>query len=232
MEKENLINAYFEGRLTDEQNLEFQELLRSDAVFLQDFTFQKNLKKAIATEERAALKKQLESFDKKPSARTFPMKWIAVAASFVLLVALGSLLFYNHKPDYENLYTENFREFPNLSHPVVRSGTAENETDKAFSAYDKKDYKNAVVWFSKIGNNEALFYKGISEMSIGEYQNAANDFSKINKENFPLKEHLMWYEALNYLKTGNAEKAKDNLKLLENNRIYKEKAEELLSELD
>lgn len=232
MEKQNLINAYFEGSLTEEQYLEFQKLLRSDAVFLQEFTFHKNLKKAIIAEERAALKKQLESFDKKSPARAFPMKWIAVAASFILLVTLGSLFFYNEKPNYEKLYTENFREFPNLSHPVVRSGTVENEIDKAFSVYDKKDYKNAVVWFSKIGNDEALFYKGISEMTIGNHQNAASDFAKINKENFPLRDHLIWYEALNYLKTGNVKKIKENLKLLKNNGIYKEKAAELLSGLD
>lgn len=232
MEKQNLINAYFEGSLTDKQNLEFQELLRSDAFFLQEFTFQKNLKKAIIAEERAALKKQLESFNKRSPARALAMKWMAVAASLILLVALGSIFFYNGKPDYEKLYAKNFREFPNLSHPVVRSGTVEHDIDKAFLVYDKKDYKNAVVWFSKIGNDQALFYKGISEMTIGNYQNAASDFAKINKEDFPLREHLIWYESLNYLKTGNVKKAKENLKLLKNNGIYKEKAEELMSDLD
>ena len=69
-------------------------------------------------------------------------------------------------------------------------------------------------------------------MTIGNHQNAASDFAKINKENFPLRDHLIWYEALNYLKTGNVKKIKENLKLLKNNGIYKEKAAELLSGLD
>lgn len=231
MNKEELINLYFEKQLSVEQQQEFDNLLKTDEHFYQEFQFQKNLKKAIALEERAELKKQFASFEEKSSARIFPMKIFAIAASLLLLVTLGSILFLNQKTDYGALYAENFQEFPNISRPIVRSGTLQSETDKAFAAYDKQDYKTATLLFSKTKSDEAYFYKGISEMTLGNYENAATDFSKINKEIFPLKEHLLWYEALNYLKLNNPEKAKQNLKPLSEKGIYKEKAKEILEEL-
>lgn len=231
MEKENLINAYFEGNLTEEQKVEFQKLLESDESFLQEFEFQKNLKKAIAAEERATLKNQFSDFDKKSSSRKIPMKAIAVAASFVLLFALGSILFFNQKAEYGKMYAENFQEFPNISRPAVRSGTSENTIDKAFAAYDQKDYKTAVLLFSKTETDEAYFYKAVSEMMIKNYQNAATDFSKINKENFPLKEDLLWYEALNFIKLNQSRKAKENLEILKSeSSFYRSKVEKLISE--
>lgn len=231
MNKEELINLYFEKQLSYEQQEEFEKLLESDEDFREEFNFHNNVKKAITLEERATLKKQLDSFEEKSLTRIIPIKTIAIAASFILFAVLGSILFYNQKTDYETLYVENFREFPNISHPVVRSGNLENKADKAFAAYDKQDYKTATLLFSKTKSDEAYFYKGISEMMLEKYENASTDFSKIDKEKFPLKEHLLWYEALNNLKLNNPAKAIQNLKILSKKGIYKEKAKEILKDL-
>lgn len=228
MEKQNLIDAYFEGSLTDKQNLEFQELLRSDAVFLQEFTFQKKLKIAIRAEERATLKTQFSRLHKKNNF----IQYMAIAASFIILFSLGTILFLNKGVDTNAIYAEHFTEFPNISQPVVRGASEEeNITDKAFEAYDNRNYKLAIALFSKANTEEGDFYKAISEMVIHQHSVAEADFAKIKRDQFRYRDHLIWYEALNFIKLDKIDKAKTNLKSLESS-YYNDKAKRILSEIE
>ena len=230
MKNEDLINAFFEGSLTEYQKLEFQNRKVSDPDFLEELEFQSQLKKAIEAEERASLKKQLQAYDSTIYKNKKLLKTFAVAASFILLFTVSGILLYNYRPNTSQLYSQNFQEFPNISHPIVRSAGEQSLIDKAFEAYDKKDYKESALLFSKVDQDEAFFYKALSEMMLKQYDNAAKDFGKIDYYSFPLKEHLLWYQSLNDLKLGKTIQAKARLKTIKEG-IYKEKAEKLLSNL-
>lgn len=232
MDKENLITAYFEGRLTNEQSLELQNRLQSDDAFLREFTFQKKLKKAIRAEERTTLKTQFNRLHKKKQMRQNFIQYMAIAASFIILFSLVNIIFFHKGVDKNTIYAEYFTEFPNISQPVVRGASdEENITEPAFQAYDKRNYKLAIALFSKAHTEEGNFYKAISEMVIHHHYAAEADFAKINRDQFQYKDHLIWYEALNFIKLDKIDKAKANLKSLENS-YYNDKAKKILSELE
>lgn len=63
MEKEELISLYFEGKLSEAQEITFQQLMETDADFAEEVRYQENVKKAITLNERKQLKARLQSFE-------------------------------------------------------------------------------------------------------------------------------------------------------------------------
>ena len=51
MEKEELISLYFEGKLSEAQEITFQQLMETDADFAEEVRYQENVKKAITLNE-------------------------------------------------------------------------------------------------------------------------------------------------------------------------------------
>ncbi|MCL6460280.1 MAG: hypothetical protein I4O51_00205 [Flavobacterium micromati] len=63
MNEEQLLENFFTGILSMEDQKYLQVLLESNPKFAAEFAFQKHLKKAITFNEREALKKKLQFFD-------------------------------------------------------------------------------------------------------------------------------------------------------------------------
>lgn len=232
MEKYSYIEKYFEGTLSSEEEIVFQNLLAEDNDFAMAFEYEKNVKKAITLNERKALKQKLQSFEK--SKKSY--KWLYIAASFAVLLGFFIwTIFLN--TNYDSLYNEYYQTYPNTIAPTVRG---ENNTDlksDAFYAYDSGDYKEAIVLFSKIytkdGDDYALFYKALSLMETQKYQEALttlnlHDYTKENT----FTPFFRWYAALTNLKLKNKKDATQLLeKLTQTDNPQKEAATRLLSEL-
>ena len=231
--KDELLIAYFENQLTENQQIEFQKLLENDADFLTEFNFQKNLKSAITKGERSRLKAKLNTIDltsSKPKARLSKIYYIA--ASVILFFGLLGVWINNSGSDYQKLYSQNYEQFPNIMYPNVRSSQDKNPIIDAFSAYDKGDYKNAIQLFSISNDNEARFYQGLSEMQLGDFKKALYQFDKIETSKINFNNHLHWYKALCFLKLEDVESCRNNLILIKEDPLYKDKVSELLSALD
>ena len=123
MDKEELINGYFESTLTEAQKKEVDRLLASDAEFAADFEFQKELQLALKKEERQTIKKMFGALPetKKPiQSKLIKFRPYLAAASIALLVGLGSILFYfnNAGLNTEALYNNNFAPYDNVVYPL------------------------------------------------------------------------------------------------------------------
>ncbi|MVO10183.1 hypothetical protein GOQ30_13505 [Flavobacterium sp. TP390] len=233
MEKYSYIEKYFEGNLSPDEELIFEKLLLEDSDFAEAFEYEKNVKKAISLNERAALKQKLKTFEK--SKKSY--KWLSVAASFAILIGMYTLttLF---DTNYDSLYKEYYQTYPNTVSPTVRGETTDDIKSNAFYAYDSGNYKEAIPLFSEIytkdGDDYALFYKALSLMEIKEYQEALRNLNlhDYTKEN-TFTPFFRWYAALTNLKLKNTEKTKQLLKVLtQTDNPQKEAAARLLSELE
>jgi len=234
MDKEMLIQKYFENALSTEETVTFEILLVSDSEFAKDVAFQKQLKKAVTIEERKKLKEKLNSFE---SQKTSGTKWWYAAASILVLVTISFWL-YNQNPSTEKLYASYFESYPNVIEPVVRNGNNQvvSTKTKAFIAYESKDYSNAVIFFNDLidgtDDDYALFYKAISLMHINKFDEASSILKSTNWSD-TYNSKALWYLALSELKQNHIDNCKDALnKLIVTGNFNVSEAKELLKKLE
>ncbi len=245
MEKEQLLYRYFSNDLAPEQEKQFNELLATDSEFKEQFDFEKDLQKVIHNKNAKELKSKLVGFERDISQDT-PVRTLlrrktqnwAIAASVALLVGLGWFGYNNFFiTDYEDLYDNNFQEYPNTVYAITRGDTVESLERKAFAAYEFGDFAAALADFNKIPDADKQpyldFYKAQSYLQLGKLAEAKALFEKTISEDTQFAAESHWYLALAYLKEKDKANATLHLKQLISEYDYNtEKANELLDELE
>lgn len=236
MDKDELIERFFENQLSDEEQKIFQNYLDTDPVFAEEFAFQKNVKQAIVLNERVELKKKLQSFESPKSSRKWISKW-SVAASIVVVVGAG-FWFMNQSPNGAELYDEYYQSYPNVVAPTVRGESKTDLKSQAFYEYDSGNYQKAYDLFSQLyatdKDDYALFYSSLSLIELNKPQEAIAlmDEFDLNKNN-GFTPYIKWYKALSYVKIDQKEKAIELLQsLVENQNPLQKQAQNLLKELE
>jgi hypothetical protein len=238
MDKDLLLDKYFEGNLSEEEKHKFNELLSNDSDFKAEFEFQKKAKVAVSLSERKKLKSQLNDIENSLKQKNNNKIWLSIAASILIFLSLGSIFVWNSSAKNDNLYADFYETFPNIEAPTTRGESTLNVKSKAFFAYDSKEYKKAKELFSEIYKAEktdyAIFYIGLSEMELNEHKKAINTFSLFEGDahnNFYY--YVKWYKSLCYLKENDMENCKKLLiEVANNTNPFQSKSKELLSKLD
>jgi len=248
MKEFDLIEKYFEKNLTPKEQLIFNELLKNNEEFKQEFIFQKDLKKVIAIDQRENLKSILQHFEnniKREAKILFlPKKWFA-AASIILLLGLGSwFVKVTYLPSNQKIYSDNFEAYRNIIQPIVRGSKVNTIEYKAFVAYENRDCHKAINLFnsSKNADTEYIqFYKAMCYLSLSKTTEAINLLLPIATAGFQdnsqkdFKGIAKWYLALAYLKNEEKEKAIYQFSLIANHpndSFKKEEASKILSYLN
>ena len=242
MDKEELINGYFEGSLSESQLEEVQNLLKTDADFKADFEFQKELQQSLKKEERREIKQlfsDLNTVETETETKVVRMRTWLAAASIALLVGLGSYLFFFNTAEVntDKLYAENFAPYDNVVHPIERGNELEDLQTRAFVAYEEKAFMKALRLFKELQTKQndgyIKFYEAIVLMQLDKQQEAIPLLENYRDGNGELKDRATWYLALAHLKLENLPKAQTELKNLIALGTFKTKdAEELLKKLD
>lgn len=236
MDKEQLLERYFENQLSQEEEILFQNYLDTDASFAEEFAFQKSVKQAITLNERAELKQQLQSFETPKTNKKWLSKW-SVAASIIVAVGAG-YWFMNQSPNNIELYEDYYQSYPNVVAPTVRGENSEDIKSEAFYEYDNGNYEKSLVLFSKIYETDkddyALFYKALSQMELQKTTEAIATFKQFDLgKNNAFTPFVKWYLALAYLKENQKALAMPLLKSLsETQNPQQEMAQKLLKELE
>ena len=236
MDKELLLEKYFEKTLTESERIAFEQLLAADEEFAAAFAFEKEVKKAFIHNEKTELKRKLQALEAKKSAKTVPMRWYYAAACVILLAGFSLWIFQGESTD--KLYESYYQTYPNVVAPAVRGSQSDDIQSRAFNAYDTGDYGEAEQLFQEIYQTErtdfALFYTGLSQLELQQYEVAQSTFEQFDfSKNNSFTPYFKWYLALAELKTGNAADAKILLEdLSQRDNPMQEMAKELLEEMD
>ena len=243
MKNIDLIYKYFENTLSNKELLIFNDLLESDALFKREFIFQKDLKKAIASNQKDTLKTLLQGFEEKfrnqKNVFFLQKKWL-LAASIILLIGVGFWWNTTSSLTTKQLYAQNFEPYRNIVQPVVRGSSSNTFKYKAFVAYENKEYNKAIDLFNLVenSNEEGIqFYKAMSYLSLNKSAKAIALLTPITTLNKKARfsEMANWYLALAYLNNGENKKAMDNFSLIANNSedvFKKEEAKRMVKSLN
>jgi len=235
MDKETVIDRYFEGNLNEEELTTFHQWLSEDATLKEEFEFQKQVKAAIILEKRAATKKVFAHFEvdlKQRDKKLKKRRLLSVAAVLLMLVSLTFL--FNINKDEQDVYGTFFQPFPNIEKPAVRGESGDDLISKAFQAYDAEDYNTSATLFEEIYQNEpsdfVILYLGVSYMELGDFKRAIPVFESYqDTKTSQYGGYISWYVSLSYLKENQTAKAKELLKILsESDHPMQQKSTELL----
>jgi TolA-binding protein len=175
--------------------------------------------------------------DRKNGGRSLFLRYAIPAAAAIIgaLILIKSLLPSN---DPDRLFEEYF-EPPGAISPVTRSADAgaSDSYASAIENYNNHNYQAAALGFSNVIQQDALsipprFFMGISQMALGNYNQAVNILEDVvNRQGEYLKE-ARWYLGLAYIKTGNPEKASGCFEILAGSPgYYSDRARNILRSL-
>lgn len=242
MDREELINGYFEGSLSEGQLTEFEGLLKTDAEFKSAFEFEKELQLGLKKYDRKEIKELFSSLNKteeKSEGKVISMRPWLVAASIALIVGLGSWLFIFNSPDLNTaqLYAANFTAYDNVIHPIERGNQIDDLKTKAFTAYENGEYLEALELFEELHTKQKDsyidFYSAMVLMQLNKQEDAIPLLKRYIEKEGELKDRASWYLALAYLKLDNIKESKVQLADLVKLGSFKtDAAKELLSQLD
>lgn len=248
MERETLLEKYLQDKLTETGWQEFDALLNSDPDFKEEVDFQMDVKRAVTAEEDESFMDILSDFESEaqttepktvqlePSKSTkLPIKWM-VAASVAVLAGIAYFFSANQAADPQDLFAANFKPYRNVTHPITRGAEATDTKTKAFLAYSKGNYENAIPLFDELYASSKepfyLFYKANALIQVRKAEEAVPLLLEHLKTQDSLTDKTNWYLAMAYLQLQDTEKAKVALrKVVEISGYKNEEAKQLLGAL-
>jgi tetratricopeptide (TPR) repeat protein len=162
----------------------------------------------------------------------------AAAIALLLIAGSGILLLQPRSMTGSEIIEKYYSPYEAPS--TTRSGAIVSFEDynTALEYYKIGDFRKAAVYFSKVLDREpdnmgSALLNGISNYEIKNYPEAEGSFKKvIVDDNSYFVDHAQWYLGLCYVQTGETQKAKDQMSLVDkSNSIYSKKARKILRSL-
>ena len=215
-----LIRDYLYGRVDQKTAHEIGAYIRTDDT-TRSIALGIVLLDKMARDEEGA-EHYLNAFQQKQLARinrqnksVLSMSVIAkVAAAVILLVSVGSIVYWLIQPNRSDLLEKELRVAYNV--PMLTRGDGASTLDKAFQLYAEREYEKAAKQFQISWQNDstqsiALFYGGLSLLYANKDQAALALLQHSSLKSSRFEQQAKWYSALALLKSGNQEAAKELL---------------------
>lgn len=161
-------------------------------------------------------------------------KWLAIAASVIIVIAVGIYFLFPGKPDAERLYAQ-FAKHDALN-IQLRGNKADTVAQNAAVAFNKKEYPAALPLLENYVQLQAddiqmKFSLAICYMETDKYNEADTIFTTIAAGQTAYAATAQWYKALLALKQKDYTKCRAVLNTIPASSSYAAKAKELLEAL-
>lgn len=214
-DKQDWINKYFEGKLTRDQQVDFDLLLQEDAELAADFQFEKEVREAVIRQERAVLKAELQQLDRQPDVLRRYFGWWKVAAALLLLLGLAGTLWLTLRPTSTGqLYAQYMAPYPNVLAPAVRGAEADaSALAEALALYEAEDYAAAAHRLEQLyatsPQKSIAFYRALCLLYLEQPAEALVLLEQWEheEEGQPVVAVMHWYQALAHLQMNQADEA-------------------------
>jgi tetratricopeptide (TPR) repeat protein len=236
-EQQELFESYLLNELDKGEQLAFLARLDTNASLKEEFD---EFNKLFSAVEEAGIRERMNQYHKTfgsnssketTTKKGFPFRInYGIAASVVLLLALGSIWYFNAQDKTEKLFDEFYSPDPGL--PTVMGNTNDYDFYEAMVAYKHGDYDQAIEKWEKLleteqRNDTLNYFLASAQMARGEEEAAKVGFSKvIAMKGSVFADDAYFYLGLEALKRGAIPEAKKFLELSK-----KEAGKELLNQL-
>lgn len=192
----------------------------------------KDYEETVLSLEGAALKNQLkvlhETLDLREKKSAFP-RWLAVAASIVLITVFGTLIWQSKNSTPE--FTEYFDHFDQL---VTFRNSDSTDYSAGLEAYSERNYAEAYILLERVDSlsDELKFYHGLSALGSEDFEKAISLFEILGTSSSnKYYQQTRWYLALAYWQAGLVAKAQNLLDEIEAGEFKYQESLKLIDKL-
>ncbi|MEL7147014.1 MAG: hypothetical protein AAFO69_11645 [Bacteroidota bacterium] len=244
-----LIIGKIENTLSTEQQRIFQEKFATDTLFRQGTIAQTQVLAGIEALEKKAMKdvfhrwlsfaEEQESMEPtaSPQEKTkLSISWhYWVAAAIFPLFLLYTFLYFPEPKTAEELFATHYTPLENIL--TVRNTAVDESIAQGMHYYEEANFQPAIAALKKAKKPDSLvnLYLGISYLAVGKTANAKSIFeANLAGSSDIIREYLIWYLALTYLKEQRYDKAHEKLQLLidRESADYADNASQLIKEIE
>lgn len=241
-----LLDQFINGQLDTTERNEVSKRLEQDLEFAKELDQLKLMVDCIRISGRKKLLDEIKHWDEDlPDVIEEPDKvkklavfrWYYAAASIVLFMVAGFLIYSNINFGYEKIVAEVYEPY-DYTPSAQRGGEVQkNSLSQFFNYYDLEEYASVIQLWVEIDEAEktveAEFFLANAYQAEKRFLEASVIFRKLVKRDNSNKMASMWYLALCYLSLDNPEQARELLDELENKKSsYSPKAQKLLVRLN
>ncbi|MDJ1500530.1 tetratricopeptide repeat protein [Xanthocytophaga agilis] len=243
MENTELIERYFEGKLSPHERKEFETRVAQETSFSEEVALQRTIREGLRAVGRGRMLSKLEEVESNMSAyhpptqvirfdeRTRQRFYWAAAAAIVLLIPVYLLLKAN--VSHDALFARYFTPYEN----TATQSANQDPLNHALQLYRAKNYAQALGILETLedkGNasDSALFYKANVHMQLEQPTEAITTLKQISSTS-TFYDEAQWYLALAYFQNKETNKAKELLTNIAQTPAhpYHQQAQELSKEL-
>jgi len=242
------LQKYLDNELSERELARFEQELNASPELLVDIDLYKEVDEAIADTEvldfRAQLTDLREETRRSETGRRvfrFTRPWhYAASAAVALLLAIGLATVLGRPLSNSDLFVKYMKPYE----LVLTNRSMENDVIKATMnnaeiAYLKGDFESAIFWYNEVLEKnsekvEADFGIGVSSMSLSEYVDASESFTKVIEHNDNLFiQKAQWFQAGCYLAMEETALARRQLAMIASsaNHYYKDDAAKILKRM-
>jgi tetratricopeptide (TPR) repeat protein len=243
------VERYLDGEMGKDELIWFEKELDSNPQLQKELALRRKINVAILEKDVMELRNQLEEICSSPVLQETAVRKktaalrrrLLIAGSFITIVVVAGffVLFLGNKSySNEEIYAMYYKPYEASMNFRSADVNINDELRTAMQYYENKDFRNALLLFEKILNDDPSriglnLYSGISHMEIQEYNDANRDFQKIIDDRYSLYiEQAEWYLGFCYLMTGNTEKASEQFEhIAAQDGYYKDEAIEVLKKM-
>lgn len=230
----DVIDRYLRGEMSSDEEQAFLDQANHDEALAEELELCRDIQRGAEIHAARDLKSALQRHEQKTYKKRSPGSGWKVAASVVLLAAVGYIIFQMTGRDKNGIYDQYYTPYPNIVNPLDRS---ENTgTDDGFRLYEKGQYQDAIAQLSQKLESDAdhaavHFYLAQSYLALEGTPEAITHLQQVPKGS-DFYEPASWYLALAWLKAGEQEKAREQLeKIAASGSSYASRASDILQEL-
>lgn len=240
----NRIEDYLDGLLDEKDRAVLENSFVGDNQLMEDLKLSEYAREVTQLAGRQHLKSQFNDFEeelvsKQRKARVVGMRWLAIAASFLVLVSAGFWFLNREATSPAELFAANFEVY---RPPVNIRGGDENAQviwEQAKAAYANGDFEKAAKGFEEAIEKNAQvaylsqFYLGISLLAnhSSDSQKAIAAFDEVLNLDNDYREQAMWYKGLALLNLNDVESAKSIFKEIVDNQWFNYKKARAILEM-
>jgi len=241
--QQQLMDDYLNGVLSDEDLMLLRKEVELDPELLEELRNSKELLVGLKVQHKNSVKAELTALyqktklKKEEKRRINPFYYYGIAASFLLLIALGVVFFtQSSKNSHEEIYATYYKPMAAVSN--YRGTDTEDIKSVAIEYYKNQNYLAASHEFKLLlkSNKEDVYTKILLSncyLNINKEQEAIAILAEIKDvDDLYYSQYIYWYLGLAYLKTDQVEKCQEIMSvIIASNMIHAKKANELLVKL-
>ena len=190
------------------------------------------LDKQLRKELDADIKKQLQDSnvrEERPVKKLFPLKWLSIAASFLVLVVAS--YWWLNKAD--QVSPQQFAMADIIQHPGVSKGSDEGMAMRttAIEAFNNQKWQDAITAWSAADPSldETRYYLALSYFYNGNYREANARFKMLSDHENVYTQEVKWFYGLSLLLNGETSRGEALLATIHLGEWHYDEAQSLLT---